>query len=56
MALLESDVYNKVINVRIVNLEKWVTKLDNRLWIMTTLLVVNLVGIIGILLKVILTV
>jgi len=46
---------DRILNVRVVNLEKWVTKLDNRLWVMTSLLIINLVGIIGILVKAILT-
>jgi len=43
------------INFKLIFLEKWLNKLDNRLWFILVLLFVNSVGIIGILLTALLT-
>ena len=49
MINIENEGVERVISVRIVNLENWVAKIDSRLWTMITLLIVNLAGLIGIL-------
>lgn len=46
---IKNEQGEQVIVVRIINLEQWVTKIDNRLWTMISLLIVNLAGLIGIL-------